>query len=204
MVAATAFRNNNEYIYENRQNDVSRELSTTTNSQSSISPSVMSSFSSVNNNDPFNTELSSTYQQQHNPQPLHQQQTLSVVKPEELLTPNCSEQQAIDLTLHTDSGIYSNSNGSLLNNMTQNGTKERRAGSHQTITTTPAQTAVGGGGVTTAESSPQKWQELLMHVENSLRDIQHEMNIRNQIESNRMFLDIAKFKFLHPGFQFNW
>ncbi|XP_013118693.1 protein kinase 4 [Stomoxys calcitrans] len=188
---------NNEYVYENQQNNISRDLSTaTTATQSSLSSSELSTFSSVNNNtNNKNNGNPVVFHQPHNGYASHHHQTLSIIKPEELLTP--FEHQAIDLTLHTDSGIYSNSNESVTNNNSQNSTTENRAGSQHTPHSHTPQT-------THCENNCQKWQELLIHVESSLRDIQHEMNIRNQIESNRMFLDIAKFKFLHPSFQFNW
>ncbi|XP_061396514.1 myb-like protein AA [Musca vetustissima] len=206
--------NNNEYLYEN----LHRNLSTTITHTSSVSPSVLSSFSSLNNNNNNNasninqqynmeTISSSTYQPYINPS-IHQSQqqhTLSIIKPEDLLI--APEQQAIDLTLNNDSGIFSNSsiNISQNSNTTATTTHDKRAGSHHLHNSPSGNHTTGGGTTTTvADSIAQKWQELLMHVETSLRDIQHEMNIRNQIESNRMFLDIAKFKFLNPGFQFNW
>ncbi|XP_073845435.1 stand still [Musca autumnalis] len=218
---------NHEYVYGNLHNNYnnptggggggdSRNLSTaitTTNTpQSSPSPSVLSSFSStLNNHQQFNMESIPSYQSY-----IHQadqQQTLSFIKPEHLLIPpplTESQQAAIDLTLNTDSGIFSN-NSSI--NVSQNSSHDARAGSLQNHSSPSnngnnlhsAATAAGlMVGDTSSTIIAQKWQELLMHVETSLRDIQHEMNIRNQIESNRMFLDIAKFKFLNPGFQFNW
>ncbi|XP_075168457.1 stand still isoform X2 [Haematobia irritans] len=193
---STPFGCSHEYVYENQQNINSGELSTTattSSTQSSISPSVMSTFSSVNTN---NNHQMAIHPHPHI-YPLRQQQTLSIVKPEELLSP--IEHQAIDLTLNTDSGIFSNSNETLNNISDNNSTRDKRAGSQQQTFRSSNTPQTSGG-----ENDGQKWQELLMHVETSLRDIQHEMNIRNQIESNRMFLDIAKFKFLHPSFQFNW
>ncbi|EDW02520.1 protein stand still [Drosophila grimshawi] len=45
--------------------------------------------------------------------------------------------------------------------------------------------------------------EVLVRIDNSLADIRDEMLARNQIERNRLLLDMAKFKFLHPNFNFD-
>ena len=138
---------------------------------------------------------------------------LAIVKPEHLLV---TDSKAIDLSIHTDSGIFSNSDdddGVIgQNNDTQNNnnnkTSKSRAGSR--LANSPTNTdgncndGCNNSNKRNTCNNSLKWQDLLMQVENSLRDIQREMNVRNQIESNRMFLDIAKFKFLHPGFQFNF
>lgn len=52
--------------------------------------------------------------------------------------------------------------------------------------------------ITTASAIPGH--DVLLRVENHLKGIEREMRIRNQIESNRIYLDFAKFKFLHPNF----
>lgn len=52
------------------------------------------------------------------------------------------------------------------------------------------------------QMSNLKWEEVLQRVEGSLKSIQHEMRTRNQIETNRMFLDLAKFKYLNPEFRY--
>lgn len=150
------------------------------------------------------TVPSSTYQPYIQPQ-----QTLSIVKPENLLIAP-PEQQAIDLTLNTDSGIFSSTsiNVSQTTSTVTRTPHDKRAGSHhnnhRSSSYASPTTNHPPTGILGHDFIAQKWQELLVQVETSLRDIQHEMNIRNQIESNRMFLDIAKFKFLNPGFQFNW
>ncbi|XP_055839259.1 protein stand still [Episyrphus balteatus] len=54
----------------------------------------------------------------------------------------------------------------------------------------------------THQMSNLKWEHVLQRVEGSLKNIQHEMRTRNQIETNRIFLDLAKFKFLNPGFRY--
>lgn len=185
--------------YETQQYSI-RDLSTTSSSESSSSPSILSTYSSRHNN--YNSNHYSgdvdILQPQFNRMQEHN--GLSIIKPEHLLNTN-EEQHALDLTMHTDSGIFSSCNESV-NNASNNSsttatTNGQRAGSQHVFT---PQTSGQNG----RRDSSTKWQDLLLHVETSLRDIQHEMNIRNQIESNRMFLDIAKFKFLHPGFQFNW
>ncbi|XP_055920970.1 protein stand still [Eupeodes corollae] len=52
------------------------------------------------------------------------------------------------------------------------------------------------------QTSNLNWEQVLERVESSLQDIQHEMRTRNQIETNRIFLDLAKFKYLNPGFRY--
>lgn len=145
----------------------------------------------------------------YNSLPLHLN-NLSIIKPEHLSLSLNNDTEAIDLTIHTDSGIFSNSDdsaGSLQHNDSQNSITMNRSGDNSKTNTsniTANEVERNGDNVNGNSSNNTKWQELLMQVENSLRDIQREMNVRNQIESNRMFLDIAKFKFLNPGFQFNW
>lgn len=165
----------------------------------------MSSYSS---NQHYGIETAYQYNNFHNPH------NLSIIKPENLGME--SENEVLDLSMHTESGIFLNStitsDDGINNNSENNDINDNRAGS-QLLTTANTTAAVVAGGSNhnngtcssniTANNNT-KWQELLMQVETSLRDVQREMNVRNHIESNRMFLDIAKFKFLHPSFQFNW
>ncbi|XP_023301849.2 probable serine/threonine-protein kinase ndrD isoform X1 [Lucilia cuprina] len=183
---ATNNMQQNEYICENHV------------STSSIScPSVVSSYSS---NHHYEMEINRPYTSL----PFHHH-NLSIIKPEHF--PLMNETEAIDLTTHTDSGIFSNSEDSIEQNDSHNDSiNNNRAGSQKTNTDNINVERNNGDNInnTNNNNNSAKWQELLMQVENSLRDIQREMNVRNQIESNRMFLDIAKFKYLNPGFQFNW
>uniref|UniRef100_A0A1A9V4S6 Protein stand still n=1 Tax=Glossina austeni TaxID=7395 RepID=A0A1A9V4S6_GLOAU len=48
------------------------------------------------------------------------------------------------------------------------------------------------------------WSDVILRIEKYLELIQSEMNVRNQIETDRMYLEIAKFKYLHPNFHYNW
>ncbi|KAL7737565.1 hypothetical protein ACLKA6_007686 [Drosophila palustris] len=45
--------------------------------------------------------------------------------------------------------------------------------------------------------------EILMRIDNTLGDIKDELQTRNQIERKRLLFDMAKFKFLHPNFNFD-
>lgn len=45
--------------------------------------------------------------------------------------------------------------------------------------------------------------EVLMRIDNTLGDIKDELKTRNQIERKRLLFDMAKFKFLHPNFNFD-
>lgn len=192
-----------ELSCENHTN--TRNLSISTSSISISCPSVMSSFSSNHQYDLDTQQQCSDISEKHG--------HLAIVKPEHLLG---TDTKAIDLSIHTDSGIFSNSDdddGVIgQNNDTQNNgnnkTCNSRAGSRLANSATNTDGGCNDGcnnnNKRNTINNSLKWQELLMQVENSLRDIQREMNVRNQIESNRMFLDIAKFKFLHPGFQFNY
>jgi len=45
--------------------------------------------------------------------------------------------------------------------------------------------------------------EVLMRIDNTLGDIKDELQTRNQIERKRLLFDMAKFKFLHPNFNFD-
>lgn len=164
--------------------------------------------SSISSNHPFDLETS------HQANDISEKRNhLTIVKPEHLLS---METQAIDLTIHSDSGIFSNSDDD--DGITEQNNSNQKNGNAKT-----SKCKAGTRFTNNAEDSDDRcnndcnnsnirntynnnltWQELLMQVENSLHDIQREINVRNQIESNRMFLDIAKFKFLHPGFQFNW
>ncbi|XP_034650325.1 protein stand still [Drosophila subobscura] len=44
--------------------------------------------------------------------------------------------------------------------------------------------------------------DILQRLERTMSDISEELRSRNQIEHNRLLLEVAKFKFLHPTFQF--
>ncbi|XP_034136106.1 protein stand still isoform X1 [Drosophila guanche] len=44
--------------------------------------------------------------------------------------------------------------------------------------------------------------DILQRLERTMSDISQELRSRNQIEHNRLLLEAAKFKFLHPNFQF--
>ncbi|KAM7346126.1 stand still [Cochliomyia hominivorax] len=200
---ASTHNTQNEYNIEN--STLHRHLSTPSISLSC--PSILSSYSS---SQPQYDMENNHRSYQSLPLHLH---NLSIIKPEHLSLGGDTE--AIDLTLHTDSGIFSNSEDdstSIQHNETENSTHTNGAGSQKTNSpnniTIDCERNVGEGVHHMNNSNNNmnnvKWHELLMQVENSLRDIQREMNVRNQIESNRMFLDIAKFKFLNPGFQFNW
>ncbi|XP_030557726.1 protein stand still [Drosophila novamexicana] len=46
--------------------------------------------------------------------------------------------------------------------------------------------------------------EILMRIDNTLADIKDELQARNQIERKRLLFDMAKFKFLHPNFNFEF
>lgn len=152
----------------------------------------MSSYSSSHQYDIEANRVYNSLSLQHN--------NLSIIKPEHLSVG--AETEAIDLTFHTDSGIFSNSeDNDSQNNIKDSSINNNRAGTQKSNTTT---IDVEHNSNSCTNNTTSKWQELLGQVESSLRDIQREMNVRNQIESNRMFLDIAKFKFLNPGFQFNW
>lgn len=45
--------------------------------------------------------------------------------------------------------------------------------------------------------------EVLMRIDNTLADIKDELQTRNQVERKRLLFDVAKFKFLHPNFNFD-
>lgn len=45
---------------------------------------------------------------------------------------------------------------------------------------------------------------LIRNLDITLRQLQQELNIRNCIERNRICLDLAKFQFQNPGFQYKW
>lgn len=49
-----------------------------------------------------------------------------------------------------------------------------------------------------------KWEELIRNLDVSLRQLQQELSIRNYIERNRVCLDLAKFQFQNPTFQYKW
>uniref|UniRef100_A0A1A9WNW1 Protein stand still n=1 Tax=Glossina brevipalpis TaxID=37001 RepID=A0A1A9WNW1_9MUSC len=62
----------------------------------------------------------------------------------------------------------------------------------------------GTSGTETGNRDNNYWADIILRIEKFLKEIQSEMNVRNQIETNRIYLDIAKFKFLHPDFRYNW
>ncbi|XP_060657279.1 protein stand still [Drosophila nasuta] len=45
--------------------------------------------------------------------------------------------------------------------------------------------------------------DVLLSIDNTLRNIKDELQARNQIEHKRLLFDVAKFKFQHPNFNFN-
>ncbi|XP_055381813.1 protein stand still [Condylostylus longicornis] len=45
-------------------------------------------------------------------------------------------------------------------------------------------------------------QEILGKIDNHLKSIERQLHLRNQIETNKIYLDLAKFKYLHPNFAF--
>ncbi|KAH8396616.1 hypothetical protein KR215_001566, partial [Drosophila sulfurigaster] len=45
--------------------------------------------------------------------------------------------------------------------------------------------------------------DVLLRIDNTLRNIKDELQARNQIEHKRLLFDVAKFKFQHPNFNFN-
>lgn len=45
--------------------------------------------------------------------------------------------------------------------------------------------------------------EVLMRIDSTLADIKDELQTRNQVERKRLLFDVAKFKFLHPNFNFD-
>lgn len=49
-----------------------------------------------------------------------------------------------------------------------------------------------------------KWEELFRNLDATLRQLQQELSIRNYIERNRVCLDLAKFQFQNPSFQYKW
>ncbi|XP_037821329.1 protein kinase 4 isoform X2 [Lucilia sericata] len=154
----------NEYICENHATNVS------TSSISLSCPSVVSSYSS---NHHYDMEINRPYTSL----PFHHH-NLSIIKPEHF--PLVNETEAIDLTTHTDSGIFSNSEDSIVQNDSQNDSINNinnRAGSQKTNSDNiNVERNVGNGDNINNNNNSAKWQELLMQVENSLRDIQREMN----------------------------
>ncbi|XP_067633258.1 uncharacterized protein stil [Eurosta solidaginis] len=56
---------------------------------------------------------------------------------------------------------------------------------------------------TTAEGNV-KFDELLLQAINAIQSLQHEIQTFNQTNNNWLSLEIAKFKFLHPDFQFQY
>lgn len=59
-------------------------------------------------------------------------------------------------------------------------------------------------GPDTGNRDSNYWSDVILRIEKYLELIQSEMNVRNQIETDRMYLEIAKFKYLHPNFHYNW
>lgn len=45
--------------------------------------------------------------------------------------------------------------------------------------------------------------EILMRIDNTLADIKDELQTRNQVERKRLLFEVAKFKYLHPNFNFD-
>lgn len=45
--------------------------------------------------------------------------------------------------------------------------------------------------------------EVLIRIDNTLADIKDELQTRNQVERNRLLFEVAKFKYLHPNFNFD-
>lgn len=183
---------------EKRNETICESHSTLLTSSPISYPSANSSFASDHQYEVEASQLYDCYS--------FQQQNVSVIKPEQMILGSESS-EAIDLTMQTDSGIFSSSEDpDFENNNKQLNRNEAIPGSREKLATT--HTAKTDRCVNDVENNNNinalKWHELLVQFKNSLRDIQREINVRNQIESNRMFLDFAKFKFLNPGFQFNW
>ncbi|KAL9914138.1 stand still [Glossina fuscipes fuscipes] len=59
-------------------------------------------------------------------------------------------------------------------------------------------------GPDTGNRDSNYWSDVILRIEKYLELIQSELNVRNQIETDRMYLEIAKFKYLHPNFHYNW